>query len=240
MHIAICDDNVADRKHLERLLSRESDKRAGTPNILYVDSFGDKEHFLRNPLMYDMIFMDMASSPETAKEIIHQLILMGFHAPLVLYSSSTDYTTFSELPDTTVHRKKPYTAEPLPELLKLGDAHVRRNIVLVSVTCEDGEHFVETGNILYCTPSAKGSVLTLQDSAPLEILENINAFQVIVLPHQEFCRVSKNLIVNVQLATMITPFFLIMQNYKEFSILPLRYFELRKRRRLTTNKKEAD
>ena len=36
MHIAICDDNVADRKHLERLLSRESDKRAGTPNILYV------------------------------------------------------------------------------------------------------------------------------------------------------------------------------------------------------------
>ena len=29
MHIAICDDNVADRKHLERLLSRESAKRAG-------------------------------------------------------------------------------------------------------------------------------------------------------------------------------------------------------------------
>ena len=61
MHIAICDDNVADRKHLERLLSRESDKRAGTPNILYVDSYGEKMHFLANPLKYNLIFMDMSS-----------------------------------------------------------------------------------------------------------------------------------------------------------------------------------
>lgn len=237
MHIAICDDNVADRKHLERLLSRESDKRAGTPNILYIDSFGDKEHFLRNPLMYDMVFMDMTSTPTVAAEIIHQLMLMGFHAPLVLYSSKIDYTTLSELPETVIHKKKPYIPEPLPELLSLGDSHVRRNIVLVSVTCKDGEHFVETENILYCTPSEHGSVLTLQDSAPLEILENINAFQVSVLPHQEFCRVSKDLIVNVRLATLITPFFIIMQNYREFSILPFRYFELMKRRKLTTNKK---
>ena len=36
MHIAICDDNIADRKHLERLLSRESDKRMGTPNLLWI------------------------------------------------------------------------------------------------------------------------------------------------------------------------------------------------------------
>ena len=30
MHIAICDDNVADRKQLERLLKRESEKRKST------------------------------------------------------------------------------------------------------------------------------------------------------------------------------------------------------------------
>ena len=57
MHVAICDDNVADRKHLERLLSRESDKRAGTTNILYIDSYGDKDYFLKNqtPLKYNII-----------------------------------------------------------------------------------------------------------------------------------------------------------------------------------------
>ena len=30
MHIAICDDNIVDRKQLERLLERESDKSAET------------------------------------------------------------------------------------------------------------------------------------------------------------------------------------------------------------------
>ena len=63
MHVAICDDNVADRKHLERLLSRESDKRAGTTNILYIDSYGDKDYFLKNqtPLKYNIIFMAMCA-----------------------------------------------------------------------------------------------------------------------------------------------------------------------------------
>ena len=42
MHIAICDDNVADRKQLERLLKRESDKRA--PFILtYAKLKGSRE-----------------------------------------------------------------------------------------------------------------------------------------------------------------------------------------------------
>ena len=69
MHIAICDDNVADRKHLERLLSRESAKRAGTPNVLYVHSYGDQVHFLRNPLRYDLIFLDMTATPTATEEI---------------------------------------------------------------------------------------------------------------------------------------------------------------------------
>lgn len=92
MHIAICDDNIADRKHLERLLSRESDKRMGTPNLLYVDSYGDREHFLFHPLMYDMIFMDMSESPALTAEIVATITEMGFTAPIVLYSSKIDYT----------------------------------------------------------------------------------------------------------------------------------------------------
>ncbi len=77
MHVAICDDNVADRKHLERLLSRESDKRRGTPNILYVDSYGDQEHFLINPLKYNLIFMDMCLEHGTVETIIKELVAVG-------------------------------------------------------------------------------------------------------------------------------------------------------------------
>lgn len=133
MHVAICDDNVADRKHLERLLSRESDKRAGTPNILYVDSYGEKMHFLANPLKYNLIFMDMSSEPGIVEFILEHLEEMGYHAPLVLYSDKIDYTALPNLPDYVVHARKPYIPDPLPEFLALGDANVSGHVVSISV-----------------------------------------------------------------------------------------------------------
>ena len=56
MHIAICDDNVADRKQLERLLGRESDKRKSDTGVFYTDSYGDCEVLGRNPMPYDLFF----------------------------------------------------------------------------------------------------------------------------------------------------------------------------------------
>ena len=53
LHIAICDDNIADRKQLERLLKRESDKRAAVSGIVYTDSFGNAVARLANPMQYD-------------------------------------------------------------------------------------------------------------------------------------------------------------------------------------------
>ena len=38
MHIAVCDDNVADRKQTERLLQRASDRHASTTGVFYIDS----------------------------------------------------------------------------------------------------------------------------------------------------------------------------------------------------------
>ena len=50
MHIAVCDDNVADRKQLERLLKRESDKRAASTGIIYTDSFGNSTSLLSHAI----------------------------------------------------------------------------------------------------------------------------------------------------------------------------------------------
>lgn len=228
MHIAICDDNVADRKHLERLLSRESDKRTGTTNILYVDSYGDKEHFLRNPLMYDMIFMDMTSTPTVAKEIIQQLSNMGLDAPLVLYSSKIDYTTFENLPKTVVHMQKPYIPDPLPELLKLGDTHVHRNVETIPIPCEDGIHYVSKDDIFYCMPYQSGYVIGLQDGSFLNLSVDISEIQILTLPYREFYRASKKHIINMRYVSMVTPICVMMQDNRKFYVSPLRYAELRK------------
>lgn len=227
MHVAICDDNVADRKHLERLLSRESDKRRDTPNILYIDSYGDKEHFLINPLKYNIIFMDMCYERGTVEAILDELVAMGYTAPLILYSSRIDYTAIPNLPDFVIHAKKPYIPEPLPAFLKLGDENVRGYVAAVSVH-QNGEAIdVVKDEIEYATTGAHNAVLHLIDGTRIDIDESIADLLQILAPYEEFERANKNGIANFKFVSAVTPFHIIMQSYFQFPIPFFRYREFK-------------
>lgn len=231
MHIAICDDNIADRKHLERLLSRESDKRMGTPNLLYVDSYGDREHFLFHPLMYDIVFMDMAQSPTLTAQIVAQITQMGFNAPIVLYSSKIDYTQLPDLPPNVIHQKKPYLPEPLPELLKLGDAHMQGNIETLPLHLADGTpHYLPVRDILYFTPKDSGNAVYVKDGTFVMVAEDAGAFHQLTEPYREFYRINKRVIVNMRFVSLLTPITVMMQDYNQFHYSPLRYSEAKQLR----------
>ena len=58
MHIAICDDIIADRKQLERLLSRESDRRIKTTGNLYLESFGGIAALTHATMINDLFVID--------------------------------------------------------------------------------------------------------------------------------------------------------------------------------------
>jgi len=91
MHVAICDDNTADRKQSERLLQRESLSRIPTTGPLYVDSYGSAESLLTKPMQYDVFFLDICHSAENAVQIAEKLILTGVKAPIVLLCSDMNY-----------------------------------------------------------------------------------------------------------------------------------------------------
>lgn len=230
MHIAICDDNVADRKHLERLLSRESDKRAGTPNILYVDSYGDKDNFLQNPQKYNLIFMDMTSTPTIAEEIITKLVALNVTAPIVMYSSCIDYTTNPHLPDSIIHMKKPYIPDPLPKLLELGDAHVIGNIETVPLHCDNEEKHIPVQDIYCFAYLDKKNILYLKNGSFITIAEDIEQLSLLLQPYLEFTRISKTVLVNMKHVALITPFTIMMQDYQEFHYSPLRYKEMKQQK----------
>ncbi|MDE5699652.1 MAG: hypothetical protein K2I96_19950 [Lachnospiraceae bacterium] len=225
MHIAICDDNVADRKHLERLLSRESDKRAGTPNILYVDSYGEKMHFLANPLKYNLIFMDMSSEPGIVEFILEHLNAMGYHAPLVLYSDKIDYTQIPNLPDYVVHATKPYIPDPLPEFLALGDANVKGHVITVAVHTDSIINHVPKYTILYAIEDNNTCKLHLTDGTSIKVDEKIDELRQLFEPFEEFARVNNNSIANFKYVSAVIPGTVVMQDYKELKIPLLRYRE---------------
>lgn len=117
MHLAVCDDHMADRKQMERLLGRESDRRLNTTGVLYVDSFGSKESILTTPMIYDAIFMDMTEDGCDAIELSHMLRADGTDVPIVFCCDKVDYRKAKNLPDNVLFMDKPIVVAELTEMI---------------------------------------------------------------------------------------------------------------------------
>lgn len=130
MHLAICDDHIADRKQMERLLGRESDRRISTSGVLYVDSYGSENSILSTPMIYDAIFMDMTEEGADALRIIRQLRQNGTAIPVILCCGKVNYRSRADLPENVLFLDKPIqTAEltsMIEKLLLLVERHEKK------------------------------------------------------------------------------------------------------------------
>ena len=85
MHLAVCDDNIADRKQTERLLGRQSDRIfKETGERIYIDSYGNVEAFMQRPQMYHGLFIDMISEPINGFEVLKKLLDVGIVRPIIM------------------------------------------------------------------------------------------------------------------------------------------------------------
>ncbi len=117
MHVATCDDNVADRRQLERLLKRESDKRSADTGIIYADAFGNMQALLANPMQYDIFYIDMCNTDGlTGIDIVSRLTEKGVHAPIVMCCSKEDYKT-QVFPENVIFLDKPIRTNELSDSL---------------------------------------------------------------------------------------------------------------------------
>lgn len=92
MNLAVCEDNIADRKQTERLLGRQSDRIfKETGERIFVDSYGNAEAFLQNPQMYHGLFIDMVDSPMSGIDILKNLLDQRILKPIIMCCSTVDY-----------------------------------------------------------------------------------------------------------------------------------------------------
>lgn len=226
MYIAVCDDNVADRKHLERLLSRESDKRAGTPFILYVDSYSTRESLMENPLKYNLFIIDMTATPTIAKETVLELKRLKVSAPIVMFISTIDYSQDKDLPEDIVFMHKPYIPDPLPEILKLGDQNVFGEVVTVTFKINGIKQMIPVQDIYYAMAEGENTRIVLDDNLNYLVEQPLIDVYNLLEPYDVFFLLKKNLVINVKLTAMITPFTVMMLNYKEFHYNPFKHNSL--------------
>lgn len=199
MHIAICDDNIADRKHLERLLGRESDKRVGTPNLLYVDSFGDRKALLRNtPGMYDLFFIDLVETPTLAEETLQLLLEAGAQAPIIMCSSKVDYTLITDLPANILHISKPYKVDALIDILDKAQTTKDNKVPMLEMRSTEGTRYVTRDSIFYAYPENENIHVTLTNGETFDITGQPFEFYENFKPYYEFCSFHQTILINMK------------------------------------------
>ena len=152
MHIAICDDNIADRKQTERLLNRESDRRAKTDSVLYIDSFGKQESVLVAPMIYDMFFIDMVNDePTAAADIVKALLDAGVTAPIVMLNSAINYRQDTYLTSLEqVHfLDKPIKVSELTDIISMGFDKKNQKVPTIELRTDKDVYYVREEDIVY-------------------------------------------------------------------------------------------
>lgn len=185
MHIAVCDDNIADRKQLERLLKRESDKRlngnrSDTSNLLYTDSFGNSEVLSKNPMQYDLFFIDMTETKPDGFTFALQLTKAGVQAPIVLCSSKIDYLSkinaLSVGTEQFMHLHKPILTKELSDIIDKALVLCKNKIPTIELRSETETFYVREDDIVYAVMNDTYVMVTLRNKTVVPLHTNMFNF----------------------------------------------------------------
>jgi DNA-binding LytR/AlgR family response regulator len=201
-HIAICDDNVGDRKQMERLLKRESDKRAKDNNVLYVDSYGSIPAIMRSPMIYDAFYIDMASGETDGAALALLLREAGVTAPIVLCVSSVDYRelfcAYSEVERRNIFfLDKPIKKEELSASIDQISALKNQIMPTIELRGETITRYVEEDDIVYAKVDGRYIHVYLKDGSIISILSSITNLYSQLAAYTHYAAVSRSSMVNV-------------------------------------------
>ena len=168
MHIAVFDNNIADRKQLERLLGRQSDRyqREGKEHF-YIDSYGNVEALMRFPQMYDIIFIDMATPEsedshfQTGMDIANLLFEEGGIKNIVMCSSVHDYEAMASeagIHDKMLYLKKAIRVKDLEDILAECEKRLGTPIPKLEIRGEKDTVYAEENDIVCAKSDGKYNV----------------------------------------------------------------------------------
>lgn len=250
MHIAVCDDNIADRKQTERLLGRASDRRLHTTGVLYIDSYGNVEAVLRSPMLYDAFFIDMTNGPVNGFQLARKLIDAGVVAPIVLCISTIDYPSVIEaalakVPDDVteasnhnilrrqlqkqiLYLNKPIKVNELDAMLDHAQSLKAETIPTIELRGEKDTLYVHEDEILYAVKSGNYLHVVLTEERTLDILSTLPNLHAQLAMFTHFVIISEHCLVNITSVQKLSLLKLTMKDGQGFSVSPLELPKIKK------------
>ncbi len=202
MHIAICDDNVGDRKQLERLLKRESDRRSSSTGVLYVDSYGNVKAVMQSPMLYDAFFIDMVSGDTDGAMLAHLLLKAGVTAPIILCISSIDYrNTYTAPPEKDLHNiifiNKPIKKDELADTLDQAFSFKSNKVSTIELRGETCTRYVTENDIVYAKAKDNYVHVYLNDQSVINIVSTIENFYSHLFSYDCYMSISSSCMINL-------------------------------------------
>lgn len=203
MHLAICDDNIADRKQTERLANREADRRISEGDPMYIDSFGNAEALLKTPMQYDAFLIDIRNTEGmTSLKVLESLREKGVTAPVcIVYprdSKEKPAPEDNDYPADTLFLAKPIRPEELRELITEISKNLIHRVSSIELRSEFDTLYVAENEIMYATAEGLKTKVTLTEGRSILIRGDVSTlFDEIKGGHNCFVMPSINSIINI-------------------------------------------
>lgn len=218
MHLAVCDDHIADRKQTERLLGRESDRRLRTTGVLYVDSFGSKNSILTTPMFYDAIFMDMTEEGCDAVELANMLRADGTEVPIIFCCGKVNYRTRTDLPANVLFLDKPIQTDELAaivdQLLTVTESKTKK----FEFRNDTETFYFEEEELMYAFPEDRFIRIHMNNGDEKLAVTNLKTFCANLDLCDSYLLVNDTYVVNMTYIRTVNFFRLTMVDGKEFRI----------------------
>ena len=225
MHIAICDDNVADRKQLERLLSRESDARMAQSGVFYTDSFGEGAMLFPKRKSYDLFFIDLVEDSENGLDFALDLCGEGVTAPIVLCSSKHNYAEkASELgnyPPNLLFLNKPILKAELSAVLDKAVILEEDQPPTIEIRHKSETYYVFEDDIVYVKADKLYVDVFLKDGTEVPVYDSLNNFNAILRGFTHFAHINKNTTINAVYVEKSSPFKVTLKSGLSFPLTAL-------------------
>lgn len=185
MYVAVIAENVADRKHLERLLDRVSDSIMNTAGNLYIESFGDANSLRPVIQRYNMFFLDFETDADAMGEVMDMLIELSVpFNKIIICQSEEAAKNYEDSSSEFQMVQKPLKTEQLTEVvLKIYQTEQEAKVPTLEIRTENQTKYVPIANIIYAEAEDYQVRIHVTDGEDLLIIGGIEDFA----KNVEFC-----------------------------------------------------
>lgn len=151
MYVAVIAENIADRKHMERLLDRVSDAIMDTSGNLYIESFGDSSSIEPVAHRYSMFFLDFQTDMHAMKEIMDKLAECSVPlSKIIICRPEESATELPQFAEGLLTVQKPLRMEQLIQVvLKIHQAELRAKVPTLEIRNEEQTSYIPISSIVY-------------------------------------------------------------------------------------------